>query len=347
MVIYPDTRYPVVDGIPYLRTGREQLRTAVLECLDAGHTRKALSLLLQDQDDWARTPPPSIEAIQPVIDGGLSLREAMQALNFGPVADYFAYRWSDPTFLSGLALLETHLPGDATVFELACGIGHYLREFELRGIPAIGGDVVFAKLWLARRYVAPNSQLICFDAGSPFPLASGSVRAAFCHDALYFLRNKAHVAAELRRVVGPTGAILIGHTHNAAADNFSSGEPLLPEQYAALFPGAVQYDDAELTRSAVAGRSPQPGVPSKAPAIALASGAVCGTVRFTVPAPGAPLQINPLLTSGRLSPEWPSERYEQEYAPLSQYLHLTEPPPLAPTDDLIRRRVFVSLPEQW
>ncbi len=336
-------RYPLIEGIPYLRTNRETLCQSVLTLLEKGESRDALHLLLQDQDDWSRSSKPEIEALSAVTDGDLSLREAMQALNFGPVADYFAYRWSDPTFLSGLALLEAHLPAGVKVLELACGIGHYLREFELRDIPAIGADVVFAKLWLARRYLVSTIPLICCDAHSRFPLEDASVGAVFCHDAFYFLRDKARIISEMQRVAGDDGAILIGHTHCREASNFSAGEPLCIQEYAALLPDAALYDDAELTASLIQNRRPRSGVRAGLPAIALATGVGSASSPFTMPAPGAPLRINPLLSP---SPQWPSQRYQDEYAHLSGYLQVDRLPE-APDEDSMRRRIFVSLPDRW
>ena len=35
-------------------------------------------------------------------------------------------------------------------------------------------DVVFAKLWLARRFVCPRARLVCFDAAAPWPLPDRS-----------------------------------------------------------------------------------------------------------------------------------------------------------------------------
>ena len=338
-----DRRFPVVEGIAYLRSGREELAEAALRHLDDGDERNALLLLLRDQDDWARTGAPDDAALAHLIEGAMNLRDAMAALNFGPVADYFAYRWSDPTFLSGLALLQQHLPAGASVLELGCGIGHYLREFAGRGIEATGADVVFAKLWLARRYVVPAARLVCFDAGSRFPLGDGAVGAVFCHDAFYFLPNKAHVAHEMRRVAGGAGALLIGHAHNAEAQNHSSGEPLTEAEYLELFPGSVVYDDAELTASWIEDRRPRAGAGRDAAALALATGT--GGVDFRKPVARS-LRLNPLYEVGALGPRWPSERYRDEYASLSGYLQL-DAVPREPTAELVRRRVFVSLPEKW
>ncbi len=50
-------RWPVIDGIPYLRVGREALVERVLAHLDAGEPDEALAALLVDQDDWWNGPP--------------------------------------------------------------------------------------------------------------------------------------------------------------------------------------------------------------------------------------------------------------------------------------------------
>ena len=286
----------------------------------------------------------------------LSFREAMDRLAFGPVGTYFAHRWSDPTFLSGLALAETH-GAQGPVFELACGAGHYLAEFARVSGDVAGGDLVFAKLWLARHWLAPGAKLVCFDAAAPWPLRDGSAATVFCHDALYFLPSKPHVAAEMRRVAGPTGRVLVGHAHNALVDNLSSGEPLAPAAYAALFDAPLLYDDRELTAALIEARAPCPADPAAlatAPAIALASGAgqprpVLGAL--ALPAPGTKLRRNPLYAAGEV--RWPSERYEREYGPLATYPVRAEGPEQAlagadpATDALARRRVLLALPERW
>ena len=375
------SRWPIVAGIPFLRTGRDALRETALAALDAGDERSALIALLADQDDYARTPPADPAALDRLVtavdDGSASLRDAMAGLNFGPVADYFAHRPSTPTYLSGLALLGLHLPGGAAVVEVACGIGHFLRELAIRGVPALGLDVVFAKLWLARRFVVPAGvDLICGDAVAGWPLgrASGSV-VAFCHDAFYFLPDKSGVIASFRRTIGEEGRILIGHAHNSGFDHRGvAGEPLRPEEYAGLLPGSVLYDDAELAESAWGDRSAtarEPAELSRVEAVALAwdpSGRLsddhcdwppCDIL--TVPADRV-LTLNPLLEErdGLLTPRWPSPGFEAEYAAGSGYL-FGEPVPRFPTprrpdsgaegreerDRLARRRILLDLPERW
>ncbi|MDP9095752.1 MAG: class I SAM-dependent methyltransferase, partial [Pseudomonadota bacterium] len=319
----PGERWPVVDGIPYLRTNRDVLVADALFYLDEGRPYEALALLLGDQDDWARTPPASLEERRRVVAdaGRISFREAMDRLAFGGVGTYFAHRWSDPTFLSGLALAEAHWTQPGRVFELACGAGHFLREFARFCPDVAGADVVFAKLWLARRFVAPQARLICFDAAGPWPLPDRATDLLFCHDAFYFLPEKPHVAAEMRRVAA--GPILVGHAHNALVDNLSSGAPLAPGQYAALFDAPRLYDDAILTGALLGGIAPaadEPGGLASAAAISLASHApaprpVIGGL--AMPAPGAPLRRNPLYRDGLI--DWPSPRYQTEYGPLASY----------------------------
>ena len=369
-----ETRFPVIAEIPFLRANRDELKSEVLRLLDLEDEQSALVLLLQDQDDWAKTAPPTTQDLQPLFDNqNLTLRDAMQCLKYGAVADYFAHRWSDPTFLSGLALLEWHLPDNAkTVFELCCGIGHYLREFGLRNIEAIGADVVFSKLWLARKFVAPEAKLICVDANFDLPFAEKICDAAFCHDAFYFLPEKEHVANELIKVT--KNAVLIGHAHNAEANNFSSGAAVSVVEYAFFLENPDLYDDAELTRSAIENREPEKARTleelKNVEAVAIVEAPkriLSPSIRFTLPDKERSLRLNPLLfdryeNKVRQMPLYPSERYKNEYALLSDYLNLSDDV-LSQNDlecvangvwsaderltDFVRRRIFVDLPENW
>ena len=349
-------RWPVVDGIAFLRADRRALADAALGRLDAADAEGALLLLLGDQDGWARTPAPSeaarLEAVR--RRDAISFREAMDLLAFGPVGTYFAHRWSDPTFLSGLGLAQSYWGAPRRVLELACGAGHFLGAFAGHASEVIGGDLVFAKLWLARHWIAPSAELVCFDAAAPWPFADGAADLLFCHDAFYFLPDKPFVAAEMLRVAT---RVLAGHMHNALVDNLSAGDPLEPANYAAMFPAPDLFDDRELTAAVIEARVPRRATIAEladAPAIALAAGTgLPGKAAgpLTTPQPGALLRRNPLYEDGAIS--WPSERYEREYGALATYPARIDAPETAVAgstasiDALARQRVLLTLPERW
>ena len=332
----------MVDGIPYLRTGRAELTDRVSGLLARGDVDAARVALLADADDWWGEDSPPPEQLARVAHAG-TLREAMDLLGMGRVGDYFAHRWSDPTYLSGLALLQAHWPGDRPVVEVACGTGHFLRELARRGCPdLLGVDVVWAKLWLAQRFVCPSARYVCAD------LATATVEVpapayVLCHDALYFLRDKPAAVAAMRRLAGEGGTVVVGHTH--VADRISAGEPWTARDYADLLGTGLLYDDDERTRALLEGRPPVPA-PAAAlegsEAVALVAGDPLGRgPDLAEPLP--PLVPNPLYVDGVLT--WPSERYAQEYAPRSTYLPARLPDPLPA--DAARRRLLVDLPERW
>ena len=353
-------RWPVVDAIPYLRTGRATLVADVLARLDAGDHGGALSLLLADQDDWWTGPPADPVRLAALVRDApdLSFRAAMEHLGFGRVGDYFAHRWSDPTYLGGLALLEAHWAAPASAFELCCGAGHYLRELTRRGVACTGADVVFAKLWLARHWVVgTGADLVCFDAASPWPLDT-RVDLVFCHDAFYFLEPKPAIAARLRDTLTAGGTLALAHIHNRDFANYSSGAAATADDLAGLFPQATVYDDAELTRALVEARAPAARPWSElagVEAFSLVEGHAAARVLvngLAMPCEGASLTRNPLYGTGdRIC--WPSQRYRDEYAPRATYPMRTRAPARAihtaadAIGAMARSRELVDLPERW
>ena len=287
--------WPEIDRIPYLRVGRDELAARVVALLRAGRVVEARAELLRDQDDFARQPPPSLETTLAISrEEPSTFREAMRRLEYGPVAHYFAHRTSTPTFLSGLWMIDScySAPGMETTFvEIACGVGHFIRNAEQfhrearsQGVtpvnpPAIGVDVVWSKLWLGRRYLELSSPLICADVcGGSLPLADGTdelpvpsviptppqpftpssataprTRTAFCHDAFYFFPDKVLAYAEMRRIAK---SVIIGHAHLRSADHGDvAGTPLSVAEYAELTDQGLFEDDAACTRAAVRGIS--------------------------------------------------------------------------------------------
>lgn len=364
-------RWPSIDGIPYLRIRRDDLVASTLALLDEGRGDFALEGLLADQDDWWTGPPADALDLHNLVRdrGGASLRDAVRLLGWGRVGDYFLHRWTDPTFLAGLTLLEAHWNDPACVFEFACGIGQYLREMQAHGAKVAGADVVFAKLWVARHWVVgEQAQLICFDAGSPhWPIRGAPVDLVVCNDAFYFLDDKPAVLDCLRQNAGEDGWLALSHIHNAERPGFSAGRAVSAGDIEELFPDGLVYDDDELTRALVEKRAPFPRSPrelSHVEAFSVVAGAgmrpAPRAIRdgLTCPIEGTTLRLNPLYkpnSDGGFAVAWPSERYEAEYAARVTYpLRSVGPETLdwvggdgSPKEDRVRRREFVDLPERW
>src|SRR4051812_41111353 len=89
-------RWPVIDGIPYLRTNRRDLVARTLAHLDAEEAEEALVGLLADQDDWWNGPPADPDALRQLVRerDTATLRDAVHRLSWGRVGDYFLHRWT-------------------------------------------------------------------------------------------------------------------------------------------------------------------------------------------------------------------------------------------------------------
>lgn len=355
-------RWPVVDGIVYLRVKRDALVRDALARLDAGRSDEALILLLADQDDmWGgeKADPERLRALVRDRDR-LSFREAMDHLGFNGCGVYNAHRWSDPTFLAGLALLEAHWPDPAprTAFELACGAGHYLRELCRRGVQATGADLVFSKLWLARHWIAGEGPtLVCFDPAAPWPTGRDTYDLVLCQDAFYFGDRKPAVVEALRALAG-SGWVAVGHVRNADWPGLCQRAGVKAADIEKLFPRGVVYDDAELTRALVEARAPQPAVLrdlSRVQAFSLVfgPGLHCTphpvTSGLSVPPDGVPLRRNPLYKGTLI--QWPTDRYRNDFQPRVTYPLRTDAPEAAVCCPAVaqaaRRRELVDLPERW
>lgn len=353
-------RRPVLDGIPYLRTGREDVGARALAALDDGRVADAAAVLLADNDDWWDEPAPPPERLAAVhaaaADPATTLRDAATALGLGRVGDYFLHRDHDPSGLAVTALVATHPPAGRPVVDLACGAGHLLRRLVLEPgeCPAATGvDVVFAKLWLARRFVLPadaDVALVCADLRSPWPLAPDGDAWVSCHDTLYFLEDPADVLARAAELAGPGGAVLAAHCHNAAHPRGAAGHPRRPAEWAAMLPGAATYAEEDLTGAALAARPARPAVGTDldaTEAVALALDRAAAPPRETLlrPTPDARLHPNPLYRDGVR--HWPNPRWGAEYGErAAAYLPERLPADLD-HDEAVRRRVLVDLPGRW
>lgn len=347
-------RWPVVDGIPYLRAGRDALRDRAVAALDAGEPDEAAVALFADQDDWWDEAPPSPDARRRAL-AATTLREAVERLGLGRVGDYFLHRDHDPSGLAVLGLTAAHPPAGRGVLDLACGAGHLLRHLALHGHrDLVGLDVVFAKLWLARRFVLPRpdaATLVCADLTAPWPVATtGSPRWVALHDALYFFDDPADLVAAAVERAGPGGAVLAAHCHHVDHPLGQAGHPRSAPGWSALLPGATTYAEEELTSAVLEHRAPvAAGVDelgdTEAVALALDDRSGGFDAALLDPPTDAALAVNPLYVD-RVR-RWPSERWAAEYgARAATYLPEVLPAERSPVQDR-HRRLLVALPERW
>jgi SAM-dependent methyltransferase len=355
-------RWPVVDGIPYLRIGRENLVGAVLSALDAGREEDALALLLADGEHAAARDGVRLREIVHRRQD-MPLHEAVALFDYGAFGDFLLQRWSDPSFLAGLALLEAHWNAPKCIFELGCGLGPCLRELQLRGYRIAGADIDFTLLWLARNWVlGRRADLICFDATQRWPIMGAPVDLVMCHDAFHRLGARPDVLASMRSLAGEEGWLAVSHIVQRDQAASRDAACVDVDEIDELFPDALIYDDAELVDALIQARAP---VPHPAPELrdAASVSVVFGPGMrpapralkdgLTLPLEAARLSRNPLYASDGDGWEirWPSPRYRAAVAELATYPVHSEAPAHAlmgpDVEPLARRRELVALPERW
>jgi len=232
--------FPVIAGIPVMMAD-ETTRDA-LHALEAGRSDQALFGLLGLSDDTARQ-----EHFRVLITNDTATyRDALELLCHDAEGFYFLYRFTDPTFVTADALLraigQQHWPVKGRSLDLCGGSGHLTRVLAGLRPPraalapgTVLADVYFWKLWLARRFTAPDSGPVCCDANHPLPFARATFSTVVVADAFPYIWHKRLLAEEMMRLAGADGVVVMPHLHSALGDNFSAGDTLTPATYYALF----------------------------------------------------------------------------------------------------------------
>lgn len=325
--------YPVVAGIPYLRTGAAA-DTAMRQLGGENH-EDALYTLLGLPQDQRESFHHLVQCERPA-----TFRDCLAFLCPGPEGDYLFHRFCDPTFLCGQrvlqALAQAQPRDDAgMILDLCGGTGHLTRSLCEHGDVALA-DLSFAKLWLAKRFIAPRCQPVCCSAADPLPFARAAFSLVVCADALHYIWPRRLLADEIVRLLSDTGTAVLPHLHNLLAENYSAGMPLTPAAYRDLFDAT----DARLFKESAV----LDGLVKQAP---LDFSADCSDVELTDEAalvliatrrsdifrkydlpPSADgvvhaFRLNPLYapeTDESWKLRFPSQDYEAEYAACRRYL---------------------------
>ncbi len=225
--------FPVVAGIPVMIAG-DRPREA-MHALEAGRREDALFMLLEVESERA-------DAFRKLLEHGerTTYRDALAILSRDAEADYLLHRFSDPTYLTIEGLLSALGPlqnSTGPFIDLCSGAGHVTRA--LGRYSPVGGtiaaDLSFWKLWLARRFVAPNSQPVCCDGNHPLPFERESAAMVMLADAFPYIWHKRLLAGEMMRVASRGSFIVMPHLHSSLGYNFSAGDTLTPASYRDLF----------------------------------------------------------------------------------------------------------------
>ena len=207
--------FPIVAGIPVL-IADDPTRDA-MHALEAGHEDEALLALLGLDSDERRA--------------------AFRAFMARGDAGTYPRRPRDPEprrrgHLLRLSLLRSHLRDDAgrccarSAGTARPSPGHRRlrrRRATSRAIcrrcrPArctVLADVFFWKLWLARTFIAPGCEPVCCDGNSPLPFASRTFDMVVLADAFPYIWHKRMLAADLMRIAGPDGFVVMPHLHSS------------------------------------------------------------------------------------------------------------------------------------
>jgi SAM-dependent methyltransferase/uncharacterized protein YbaR (Trm112 family) len=232
--------YPVVDGIPYLQTdGTAKQLLALIHSGNGdsqGRNETALDIVL-GLDGLRR------ERFHSLLNRArpATFREALELFSPDLEGAYFFYRFSDPTFVISDLLLRVMAENSALfegpVLDACGGTGHLTRTLAQLASPGSAwlADLHFWKIWLARKFLAPDCVGVCCDAANPLPFASGTFSLVFCSGAFEYIWPRRLFAGEMARSARREGAVVITHTHNALCDNPSPGMPLTPRGYCHLF----------------------------------------------------------------------------------------------------------------
>ena len=335
--------FPVVDGIPVMHL--QPNATAARELVEQRKPLDARRAMFGLDDD-----PAAAETVDALIASpDATYRTIVEAFGEHLEGGYFLYRFADPTFIVGHALVRavagTALRGGGRAVDICGGSGHLTRSLmDLSREAPVLADLYFAKLWLARQFTSPGCEPVCCDGNSPMPFARGSFAYAMCSDAFMYIWTKRQFVLDMLRLIDghEDGAAMISHTHNQCAWTPSHGQPLTPGGYRNLFEtyDAQVFGESGLFADVVRGGpidltrvdSEQTLEAEQALAIiASRNPRVFAQHPLDAPPtrPSGEFLVNPLYIAdhpgdahgpARFRLQFPSDDYEQEYGACRQYL---------------------------
>lgn len=167
------------------------------------------------------------------------------------VGQYFMLRFCQPRHLAALALLAAIPSSEKPVLDIACGAGHfehYLTE-RAESVTAIGTDMNFFQLWIARHWIAPGGRFVCANAQDGLPFASDALSATICSDAYHYIPNRRRLWQEIERCA-PGRPVILTRVGNRAEMPNEGTELTVPEYLDEFGATGVRcFGESDLVRS--------------------------------------------------------------------------------------------------
>jgi SAM-dependent methyltransferase len=266
--------FPLVAGV--LRLLCDKLQYRLVDLIKAGSTDRALMTVLEAPapSRWTtlvnragrladRVTPSAGARIAQVgkqrlyellTQPNVRFTEVASALDAGPWSNWQTYRFSMPTFLPVYAL--SHLAsGCRTILDFGCGLGHssFVMNRLAPDAQIVCADYSFTSLYLAKRFLVPNSLCVCLDGDYPLPFEDAAFDLVFSTDALQYIEMKIGLAREFQRIMKPEGVVALAHLHNSLSSR-KTGTALTPSGYDGLFEGMRRrlYPEDEIVADYVA-----------------------------------------------------------------------------------------------
>ena len=113
------------------------------------------------------------------------------------------------------------------ILDAGCGAGQIMSDLLLRGARVSGFDVSPAMIEIARGRLGDEVDLRVADLGEPLPYSDNAFDVVIASLALHYVEDWASTLAELRRVLVPSGRLLVSIIH--------------PTVYAVVYPEADYF----------------------------------------------------------------------------------------------------------
>lgn len=175
------------------------------------------------------------------------------------IGPYFQCRFGQPRHLAALSVAQLMRTSPGPLLDVACGAGHltHYLSYDRTSGPVVGIDRDFFRLFLAKKYIAPQAQFVCVDTEPELPFVSGLFEATLCSDAFHLMPFKLPMLIEIRRTLTATGSIFLARIGNSEVEP-NEGYELDVDGYADLLADmpCSMVGEEELTNRYLRGLGP-------------------------------------------------------------------------------------------